>query len=229
MRSCSPWKIAESWIPCSGSVDGWRGTRKGPNDESNPLILMLIGMTDPAGQSASFERVALPLMDQVFTTALYLTRDRAEAEDLVQETYLRAHRFWSRFEPGTNCRAWLLTIAHNLFRNRYREKQKSARDVEFDDTVLDADALSGDGGSGDPAEVILSQALDAEVDEALKALPADYREAILLVDLQELSYEEAAAAMDCPIGTVRSRLSRGRRLLQRALLDYARERRLVRD
>ena len=187
-------------------------------------------MGDAAGQRQSFEMVALPLMDQVFTTALYLTRDRAEAEDLVQETYLRAFRFWKRFEPGTNCRAWLLTIAHNLFRNRYRERQKTTRDVEFDERLFDAESQgTGSGESTDPERLLLAQLLDEEVAQALRALPPDYLEAVLLVDVQELSYEEAAAAMECPVGTVRSRLSRGRRLLHTALLAYARERGLVRD
>lgn len=186
-------------------------------------------MTESARQRHSFETVALPLMDQVFTTALYLTRARAEAEDLVQETFLRAFRFWDRFEPGTNCRAWLLTIAHNLFRNRYREQQKLAHDVEFDDASFDPGSHpTAVAASGDPAHLVLSQSLDGEVEEALRALPADYREAVLLVDIQELTYEEAALAMDCPIGTVRSRLSRGRRLLHDSLREYARGRGLIR-
>jgi RNA polymerase sigma-70 factor (ECF subfamily) len=184
-------------------------------------------MKEEAAPSHSFELVALPLMDHVFSTALYLTRDRDEAEDLVQETYLRAHRFWNRFEPGTNCRAWLMTIAHNLFRNRYREKLKNARDVELDENVLERPPAS-DAESDDPERLVMAQVLDEEVERAMKALPGDYLEAVLLVDLQELSYEEAAAAMDCPVGTVRSRLSRGRRLLHEALLEYARERGLVR-
>ncbi len=177
----------------------------------------------------SFEEVAVPLMDQVFTNALYLTRDRSEAEDLVQETYLRAFRFWQRFEPGTNCRAWLLTIAHNLFRNRYRERQKGGQQVELEEELLDAAALSADGGEKNPERLVLDRVLDQEVEDALKALPADYLESVLLVDLQELSYEEAAEAMECPIGTVRSRLSRGRRMLHTALLEYARRRGLVKE
>jgi len=171
----------------------------------------------------------MPLMDQVFSTALHLTRDRSEAEDLVQETYLRAYRFWDRFEPGTNCRAWLMTIAHNQFRNRYREKKKTARDIVLDEGLLDVESQStASGESDDPERLVLSQVLDEEVEAAMKALPNDYLEAVLLVDVQELTYEEAATAMDCPVGTVRSRLSRGRRLLHKALLDYARERGLVR-
>ncbi len=186
-------------------------------------------MTGSAPPSHSFDLVALPLMDQVFSTALYLTRDRSEAEDLVQETYLRAYRFWDRFEAGTNCRAWLMTIAHNLFRNRYREKQKTQRDIELDESLLNVESQAvSSGASNDPERLVLSQVLDDEVEQALKALPPDYLEAVLLVDIQELSYEEAATAMECPIGTVRSRLSRGRRLLHKTLLDYAHERGLVR-
>jgi len=186
-------------------------------------------MSETARQH-SFESVALPLMDQVFTTALYLTRDRTEAEDLVQETYLRAYRFWDRFQPGTNCRAWLLTIAHNLFRNRYRERQKTRSDVEFDETLLDIEAQSTvERASDNPERLVLDQVLDQEVEDAMKALPVDYLEAVLLVDTQDLTYEEAAEAMACPVGTVRSRLSRGRRMLHSALLEYARERGLVED
>jgi RNA polymerase sigma-70 factor (ECF subfamily) len=174
-----------------------------------------------------FEQVALPLMDQVYTTALYLTRDRDEADDLLQETFLRAYRFWSRFEPGTNCRAWLLTILHNVFRNRYRERQREQRTVEIDEQ-LDAQRLVAGSETGDPAHLVLENLLDGEIQTALQSLPPDYLEAVLLVDLQELTYEEAARAMDCPVGTVRSRLSRGRSRLHAALLGYARDRGIVR-
>ena len=175
----------------------------------------------------SFDKVALPFMDQVFTTALYLTRDREDAEDLVQETYLRAYRFWQRFEAGTNCRAWLLTIAHNLFRNRYRERQRAGHSVEFDENLVDPNAQSDAVSTTDPERLVADRVLDQEVEEAMKSLPPDYLEAVLLVDLQELTYEEAAEAMECPVGTVRSRLSRGRRMLHGALLGYARDRGLV--
>jgi len=185
-------------------------------------------MTGPASEHF-FELVALPLMDQVMTTALYLTRNQTEAEDLVQETYLRAYRFWERFEPGTNCRAWLLTIAHNQFRNRYREKQRSGNQVELDENLLDAETAGDSAERVDPEQLVLSQMLDEEVEQAMRSLPADYLEAVLLVDLQELTYEEAAEAMACPVGTVRSRLSRGRRRLHASLLDYARGRGLVRE
>ena len=197
-------------------------------DGLSPEFLVRLAMKRVVADD-SFEGVALPLMDQVLTTALYLTRDRDEAEDLVQETFLRAFRFWGHFKPGTNCRAWLLTIAHNLFRNRYREKQKSRGDVEFDENLHDPQAQSpGDRQDANPETLVFDQVLDQEVEDALRSLPPDYLEAVLLVDLQELTYEEAAEAMSCPVGTVRSRLSRGRRILHEALVDYARERGILR-
>jgi len=176
-----------------------------------------------------FERIAVPLMDAVHTTARYLVRDHAEAEDLVQETYLRAYRFWGRFTPGTNCKAWLLTILHNLFRNRYRDQQREQRVIEYDADLVDHDRSPhlADDASGNPEERLLSQLLDAEIEEALQKLPSDFLTAIVLVDVEELTYDEAAEVMACPVGTVRSRLSRGRRLLHAELRGYARARGLL--
>ena len=178
-----------------------------------------------------FDETAVALIDQVYSTALYLARNREEAEDLVQETYLRAYRFWDGFTLGTNCKAWLLTILHNVFRNRYRDRQREQRTIEYDDNLIDDRHAvdSGESPSDNPEELVLSRLLDSEIDEALKELPSDFLAAIVLVDLQELSYEEAADALDCPIGTVRSRLSRGRRLLSESLRGYARERGLLRE
>ena len=168
-----------------------------------------------------FARWALPHMDHVYTAGLYLTRNREEAEDLLQETYLRAYRFWHRFTPGTNCKAWLMTILHNSFKNRYRDRYRDQQAVEFDETSYDGKTSAT---PSDPETLVLSQALDDEVESALKTLPLEFLEVVVLVDIQELSYEEAAAAVGCPVGTIRSRLSRGRRMLQAALLEYARER-----
>lgn len=172
-----------------------------------------------------FAAEALPHMDQVYTAGFYLTRRKDEAEDLLQATFLRAYRFWHQFTPGTNCRAWLMTILHNTFKNRYRERYREQQNVEFDEAVV------GDDGRAttvslptNPEEIVLAQFLDAEVEEALKSLPIDFLEVVVLVDVQELTYEEAAAAVGCPIGTIRSRLARARRLLQAALRRYAKER-----
>lgn len=171
-----------------------------------------------------FAQWALPHKDYIYTACLYLTRQRDEAEDLFQETFLRAFRFFHQFTPGTNCRAWLLTIMHNAFRNRYAQRQREARSVEFDDAEQEYERkLLHDGTAhpSDPEELVLSRMVDGEITDALRSLPEEYRSTLLLVDIEELTYEEAAAVLQCPIGTVRSRLSRARRLLQKALTSYA--------
>jgi RNA polymerase sigma-70 factor, ECF subfamily len=174
-------------------------------------------------QQRLFEQWALPHKDQLYTACLYLTRQREEAEDLFQETYLRAFRFIHQFTPGTNCRAWLLTIMHNAFRNRYAQHQRDVRTVALDGAErADQQQRIVDGAAplSDPAEIVLSRMVDQEILDALRALPEEYRSALLLVDIEELTYEEASAVLHCPLGTVRSRLSRARRLLHATLTSY---------
>ena len=176
---------------------------------------------------ADFERVAIPHLSYIYTAALYLTKDEHEAEDLVQETYLRAYRFFHKFEPGTNCRAWLLSIQRHLFINRYRQTKKQPDFLDWDKIDQDYElfALSQENTEkSNPENAFHSDVLGPEVEKALKELPEEFRTAIVLVDIDELTYEEAAQILECPIGTVRSRLSRGRRILQLALRDYALER-----
>jgi RNA polymerase sigma-70 factor (ECF subfamily) len=174
-----------------------------------------------------FAALALPLLDQVHTVARFLVRNPADAEDLVQETFLRAHRFWHQFTPGTNCKAWLMTILHNAHRQRYRRRQPELGSQELDEATLDPKRISLTPAAT-PEESVLAGTLDEEVEAALRRLPPDFLAAVVLVDVQELTYEEAAAALGCPIGTVRSRLARGRALLHAHLLDYARARGLLR-
>ncbi len=179
---------------------------------------------------AEFERVALPQLSHLYTSAFYLTKDKTEAEDLVQETYLRALRFFHKFQPGTNCRAWLLSILRNLFINRYQQKKREAETVDWEkiDQVYDSMVELGEKAERDnPEGLLISELMDEEVEKALRKLPEEYRTAIVLVDIEELSYEEAAKVMACAIGTIRSRVSRGRRMLQVALRDYALERGLI--
>ncbi len=179
---------------------------------------------------AEFERVALPQLSHLYTSAFYLTKDKAEAEDLVQETYIRALRFFDKFKPGTNCRAWLLTILRNLFINRYRQKRREPEKVDWEriEQVYESMVEQGERAERDnPEGLLISQFMDEEVEKALRELAEEYRTAIVLVDIEELSYEEAAKVMECPVGTIRSRVSRGRRLLQVALRDYALERGLI--
>lgn len=172
----------------------------------------------------AFEREALPHLRQVWAAAMRFCRDPAEAEDLVQETYLRAYRSFDSYRPGTNCRAWLLTILYSVFVNRYRRSRREpeARDPatleslaererapdDWERPLLDA-ATAGRWGTGETVEAALAE------------LSEEFRETVLLVDVEELTYEEAADALGCPVGTVRSRLFRGRRLLARALGEYA--------
>ena len=176
-----------------------------------------------AEKRAEFEQVSLPHLDAVFTSACYLANDRDRAQDLVQETFLRAYRFFHQFEPGTNCRAWLLTILHNTFRNRYRAQQRERGHVDIDEPVTACEATFAAERQDDPEALVMSQLLDGEVKEALGSLAEEFRSAVVLVDLQELTYEEAALALGCPIGTVRSRLSRARRVLGERLGEYARQ------
>lgn len=201
-----------------------------------------VGSTVPGGRflflsldrkknlKSEFERVALPQLPHLYTAAAYFTRDSREAEDLVQDTYLRAFRFFHKFEPGTNCRAWLLSILRNLFINRYRRKKQEPDTVDWekiDRSYANLIAEGRESVGSNPERELFSSALDQEVEGALRSLPEEFRMAVTLVDIEELTYEEAAKVMECPIGTVRSRVSRGRRLLQVALAEYARKRGVI--
>ena len=182
---------------------------------------------DEQNKHVLFEQWALVQKDYIYTACLYLTRNKDEAEDLFQETYLRAFRFFHQFTPGTNCRAWLLTIMHNAFKTRYPQHLRAARTLKFDEAEYEYERKllsDGEAKKQDPAELMLSRVVESEITEALSALPEEYRVTFLLVDVEELTYEEAAATLDCPIGTVRSRLSRARRFLHKKLADYAQKR-----
>jgi RNA polymerase sigma-70 factor, ECF subfamily len=174
-----------------------------------------------------FERLAMPHAQSLYRTALRLTGRAEDAHDLVQETFLRAYRTFASFKAGTNERAWLFTILYSIMSNRWRSDRGAPDEVAVDD--LDARFAAALAASGADAEQLLLARLDAtpEVQRALEALPEAYRAAVLLVDVEELTYEEASAVLACPVGTVRSRLARGRRLLFTALSDYARSQRLL--
>src|SRR5688572_22449486 len=177
-----------------------------------------------------FELQALPHADALYGTALRMTRNDRDAEDLVQDTLLRAYRFFHKFEKGTNCKAWLFKILTNTFINRYH---KGRRDREIAQTAADEAAtheiLSAEvtHATRDPDGALASRLLSDDVVRALEAIPSDFRLAVLLCDVEEFSYKEIADIMDCPVGTVMSRLFRGRRLLQRALHDYAVEQGII--
>jgi RNA polymerase sigma-70 factor (ECF subfamily) len=190
----------------------------------------VIGWATGGDRSGEFEEVALAHLDSLYRSALRFTHNRAEAEDLVQEAYLRALRSFHRFNPGTNCRAWLFTIMRNLFLNRLR---RAGREVLEDDSSAWGSVLDSGSAlalpSSSPEEEFLQTVLHGDVDRALRALPLVFREAVILVDLEGLSYKEVAQVLGCPMGTVMSRLSRGRHLLRQALQRFASEHRYVEE
>ncbi len=178
-----------------------------------------------------FEAEALPLLSNLYSAAYRLTRNAADAEDLVQETILRAYRGFHQFEPGTNLKAWLYRILTNTFINSYRKKQREPQTVS-DDEVEDWYLYSkmAEDGSAPSAEVSVLESLpDEDVQEALSSLPEPFQIAVLLADVEGFSYKEIAEITGVPIGTVMSRLHRGRRALEKRLWNVVRERGLVRD
>src|SRR5215470_7628879 len=163
-------------------------------------------------ESPAFEVEALASLDSLYRTALRLTRVPADAEDLVQETYLKAFRAADSFRPGTNLRAWLFTILHNTARNRARDRARDT--VAVDSEIVERAAERPAGGIVETPESLLLRATMApELQAAIDALPPAFREAVWLRDVEEFSYAEIAQMLDIPIGTVMSRISRGRRLL----------------
>jgi len=163
-------------------------------------------------RAASFEAEALAAVDSLYRTALRLTRVQADAEDLVQETYLKAFRAAESFELGTNLRAWLFTILHNTARNRARDRAKEAITYDSDTVERVADAPLH-GVADTPETLLLRETLAPELQAAIDELPEAFRQAVWLRDVEEFSYAEIAAVLDVPAGTVMSRISRGRRML----------------
>ncbi|HZR26751.1 MAG TPA: sigma-70 family RNA polymerase sigma factor [Vicinamibacterales bacterium] len=156
----------------------------------------------------SFEAEALPHADRLFRFAMWLERDRAAAEDLVQETFVQALQSFHRFAPGTNCRAWLLKILRHVRSNRLRARRRSPVVADINDTIADTVPF---------IPPIPQQLTDEDVLQALAALPEPYQQVIVLCDVEDLTYKEIAMALDVPIGTVMSRLHRGRALLRSQL------------
>jgi RNA polymerase sigma-70 factor (ECF subfamily) len=172
-----------------------------------------------------FEQEALSYLDALYRTGLRMTRSEADAEDLVQETYIRAFRFREQFTPGTNLKAWLFRILTNTFINTYRRKATQPQTTELDDieeTTLHRHMTETRGDAPEPEQTLLDSIVDSEVTTALEDLPERFRTVVLL-DVEGFSYKEIAEMLEIPIGTVMSRLHRGRKFLQERLLDHARE------
>ena len=166
--------------------------------------------------SFDFEGAALACLNSLYRTALRLARNAADADDLVQDTYLKAFRAADRFEPGTNLKAWLFTILHNTARNRLRDRARAAVTFDSDAAQRAADAPPDPGGRGTvqtPETLLVRDTLDPDLQAAMDALPEAFREAVWLRDVEEFSYAEIAGMLDIPIGTVMSRISRGRRMM----------------
>ena len=161
----------------------------------------------------AFGAEVLTFVDALYATALRLTRNRADAEDLVQDTLVKAFRFSQRFEAGTNLKAWLYTILHNTWRNRQRDAARDTVEVDSDRVEEAATVPNGPSSAETPERILLRDTLGADLQAALDALPDSFREAVWLRDVEEFSYAEIAKMLEVPIGTVMSRISRGRRLL----------------
>jgi RNA polymerase sigma-70 factor (ECF subfamily) len=180
-----------------------------------------------------FQRDALPLLDSLYGAALRMTRNPADAEDLVQETMLRAYRSFDRFEPGTNLKAWLFRILTNAYINAYRKKQREPQKVsqdQIEDFDLYQELKDHDPDlARTPENIVLDSLVDSDILEAIEDLPEQFRLAVVLSDIEGFSYAEMAEIMDVPMGTVMSRLHRGRRALQKRLWELARERGIVKS
>lgn len=175
-----------------------------------------------------FEQEALPHMDVLYNYALRTTGNEDDARDLLQETFLKAYRFWDKYEKGTNIRAWLFRIMKNSYINRYRKETKEPDKVDYGDIENFYNSIRANySDTNDLQEKLFGNLLGDEVSEALQELPEDFRTVVILCDIEGMTYEEISEFIERPIGTVRSRLHRGRKLLQAKLFDYARKQGIV--
>lgn len=180
-----------------------------------------------------FEQIALPHMSSLYGAAYRLTRNPRDAEDLVQDAMVRAYRFWDSFDKESNCRAWLFKILTNTFINNY-QRAKRSREVlhlaQGEQAATDGVLVhEGARAQQDPRSLLMEQTMSEDVTSALDALPSDFRIAVVLCDVEGFSYKEIAEIMDCPVGTVMSRLHRGRRMLRDSLRDFALAEGIVKD
>lgn len=169
-----------------------------------------------------FEKEAVPHMDAVYNFALRMTGDEDDADDLVQETYLKAFRFFDKFEKGTNCKAWLFRILKNSYINDYRKQTKEPDKIDYEDVQNFYETIKADEIETRHYEQdAFTNLLDDEISSAITDLPEDFRTVIILSDIEGFTYEEIADFVDIPVGTVRSRLHRARKMLYTQLYDYA--------
>ncbi len=196
------------------------------------MVLPLVAVVSRGTRKkqAEFEAEALPHMDVLYNFALRTTGNENDAQDLLQETYLKAYRFWDKYEKGTNIRAWLFRIMKNSYINRYRKETKEPDKVDYDEIENFYNTIRAE--STDPNDLqqkLFGNLLGDEVTRALESLPDDFRTVVILCDIEGLTYEEIAEFVECPIGTVRSRLHRGRKLLQAKLYEYAKKQGVIKS
>lgn len=185
---------------------------------------------DEVKKQEDFEKEIIPHLDAMFNFALKLTKDPDEAEDLVQDTVVKAFRFFDSYEMGTNSKAWIFQILKNSFINNYRKQSKQPHRVDYDEVSSFYESIRAERtDTSDLEDLMYREMVDDHVSAALEDLPEDFRTVVLLCDIEEFTYEEAAIMLDVPIGTIRSRLHRGRNLLKTQLLEYAEKRGFVND
>ncbi len=183
-------------------------------------------------RSWDFESAAMPFVNSLYNTAYRMARNSEDAEDLLQETYLKAYKYYDKFQEGTNFKAWLFKILKNTFINSYRKRQQAPPESDFSEIEDSFESLLSEEvtrKSRSPEEEFLANVLDEDIQLALQALSDDFRMVVLLADLEGFSYKEIAEILGVPVGTVMSRLYRGRRLLESAMLKYARDHGYLRD
>lgn len=177
---------------------------------------------DEFKKQVDFEREMLPHLDALYNFAIRLTTDPIDAEDLVQDTIVKAFRFFSSYEKGTNAKAWLFRILKNSYINNYRKKSKQPQQVDYDEVSTYYETVrSEQSDTTDMEDIMYRDMLDDQITKALQRLPEDFRTVVLLCDVEGFTYEEIANMLDVPIGTIRSRLHRGRNLLRVELEEYA--------
>lgn len=177
-----------------------------------------------------FEEEALPHLNALYNYARSISRSEQDAEDLVQETYMRAYRFFHQYEPGTNCKAWLFTILRNLYNTNYKKYKKTPDQVHYDEIEAIYKNIRDENLNSvikDPEHKFFENILPDEIKDALEELPEDFRSTILLTDIEDFSYKETAEILDVPIGTVMSRLHRARNMLKKKLVDYAKDKGVI--